>query len=774
MTLILADACIRCPALVACRSRIVWGNGPYPARVMIVGEAPGEDEDETGVPFIGRSGKKLDWMLSLASLKREDVYCTNVIKCWPGPGNPKPKKAEVDACAEYLLGEIRLVQPELVICMGLFAIGAFGVKGALKTLHGHPQRVEYDGRALTVMPMYHPAAYLRNPNLKAQVVQDWSELWKRLTPTPQMEKSYRRGFAGDLPYVEASSVAFDVETERLSPSSNPAINVGIVGFSVASRPDEALYFHRSPISLQRIKPLLEDPAVTKLCHNTKYEYMVLRQHGITLRGYHDTKLLAHLLGYTNTELKDLTYRLLGETAIRYGDVDWGDTAHVVEYGCGDADHTLQLFTPLHTAAVEAGFGRLYNDVELPLVRVVGDMELGGIPVNRERLTVLHDMLGVEVERLSSSLREAAPSVENVNSPVQLRRYLYDELKLPVTRRTVKTGVPATDEATLERHKAHPFVAALLEYRQVSKLLSTYVNRMLEDADENGYIHPQWKQVGDVNEDTAKADWSPVTGRLSSSPNFQNIPARDEEAAKPLRQCIQAPPGYSWLSFDFSQLELRVLAHYLKLLGDDSLARVYIEGRDAHVEMSAMVHAIPPSEVTDTQRKDGKKGNFAIVYGAQVPKLLEAFPWLNRESAAALRRMIFERYPGLLGYMQNTVSQAETDGAVYTAYGRRRLLPKIWSRDRKMRAEAEREAINMPIQGTGADVVKIAMLRVEALYPGAMRAQIHDDLKLLLPTSGIMEAAGRVREAMEHDYDALSVPLKVDVKWGETWGDEHKL
>jgi len=431
---------------------------------------------------------------------------------------------------------------------------------------------------------------------------------------------------------------------------------------------------------------------------------------------------------------------------------------VAPYACADADLTLQLKAVLEEQLKKEGVEKLFYEVEMPLVPLLLRMEQAGVALDLNLMREIKQAMDQEVLRLEKEIYRVVGHTFNINSTQQLGQVLFEELKLPHSRRT-KTGY-STEAAVLEELKgAHPLVPLLLEYRQLIKLKTTYVDALpaLVSPD-TGRLHTSYNQTGTV------------TGRLSSSePNLQNIPVRGEWGRK-IRQAIIAGDGRLLLSADYSQIDLRVLAH---LSQDPSLVEAFSRDEDIHTATAAQVFGVGLNEVTPDMRRVAKTVNFGVIYGMSEYGLEQATE-LSREEAAKFIAAYFEKYPGVNTYLEETKEKARNQGYVETALGRRRYIPEINSPNRQLRESAERMAINMPVQGTSADIIKLAMLSIQREVDrrglmSFMTLQVHDELVFEVYPEELEELKGIVREIMPRSLD-LRVPLKVDLKAGKNWGE----
>ena len=580
----------------------------------------------------------------------------------------------------------------------------------------------------------------------------------------------------------APLISFDTETNSLD-----YMQARIVGLSFAVAPGEAAYlplghdYAGAPQQLDlekalaAFKPLLEDAARPKLGHHLKYDAHVLANYGIALNGQRfDSMLESYVLNSVATrhDMDSAAEKYLGVKTIHYEDVagkgakqitfNQVDVDRAAEYSAEDADVTLQLHLKLWPQ-IEAlpALKAVYETIEQPLVSVLYRMERKGVLVDRELLKIQSSELAARMQELQALAHAEAGGAFNLDSPKQLQEILFGKLGIPVTRKT-PTGQPSTAEDVLEELAAtYPLPKLILEYRGVAKLKSTYTDNLPKQIDPaTGRIHTSYHQA------------VAATGRLSSTdPNLQNIPIRTKEGRR-IRQAFIAPPGRSLVAADYSQIELRIMAH---LSGDASLLQAFAEDRDVHQATAAEVFATPLGDVTANQRRSAKAINFGLMYGMSAFGLARQLG-ISRGDAQKYMDVYFERYPGVKRYMEDTRRKARETGFVETVFGRRLYLPEIQSRNQALRQYAERSAINAPMQGTAADIIKRAMISVDGWLQGSgvsacLIMQVHDELVLEVADEAVESIVGELRAHMAQAAK-LAVPLKVDVGIGRNWDEAH--
>jgi DNA polymerase-1 len=582
--------------------------------------------------------------------------------------------------------------------------------------------------------------------------------------------------------------AIDSETTGLDPRRSE-----IVGLAVSWEPGEAYYLAvRGPaedklldekLVLSELRPILEATQPVKVNQNIKFDWIVLRQHGIRLAGVVGDPMVAHYVLHADERehnMEVLSRQFLQHEVIPITDLigkkgknqlrmDQVPTARVAEYSGEDADVALRLCAMLEGDLAGANLKKLYDEVEVPLIEVLAELEYNGIRIDVPRLRRLGEEMGQQLAALEKEIYTLAGREFNIASLPQLRKVLFDELKLEPKRKTGITKVPSTDQETLEELAlVHPLPRTLLEHRKIAKLKSTYVDALPELVSPmTGRVHASFNQV------------VAATGRLSASdPNLQNIPIRTEQGGQ-IRQAFVPEPGWQLLTADYSQIELRLLAHFC---GDEELRRAFAEDRDIHSLVAAQVFGVPEKDVTSDMRRMAKTVNFGVIYGMSAFGLSRRLE-MPKEEAARFIDDYFKRYPRVLEYQDRLLTKARQQGYVTTLLGRRRRFdPQVIRPDStyQQRNQAEREAINMEIQGSAADLMKVAMLNVyrrlqEEKRQARLLLQIHDELVLEVPPDELQAVARLVHEGMAGALaDQITVPLKVEVEAGPNWLDTEPL
>ena len=602
---------------------------------------------------------------------------------------------------------------------------------------------------------------------------------------------------------ETGVVAFDTETTSLD-----AMQAELVGFSLAyqpqdatsnaSRPVRACYVplaHKSgqddllggglaegqmPIddALAQLKGLLEDPSVLKIAQNLKYDWLVMRRYGIEVRGYDDTMLISYALdaGRGGQGMDALSERWLGHKPIAYKEVagsgksavtfDFVEIDRAVAYAAEDADITLRLWQVLKPRLAAEGLASVYERLERPMVPVLGRMERRGISVDRQILSRLSGDFAQGAAAFEDEIYELAGEKFNIGSPKQLGEILFGKMSLPGGSKT-KTGQWSTSAQVLEDLAAegHELPRKIVDWRQLTKLKSTYTDAL------PGFINPETGRVH-----TSYALAATTTGRLSSSdPNLQNIPVRTAEGRK-IRTAFICEPGNRLVSADYSQIELRVLAHVADI---DALKQAFADGMDIHAMTASEMFGVPVKDMPAEVRRRAKAINFGIIYGISAFGLANQLG-IERSEAGEYIKTYFQRFPGIKDYMDNTKAFARENGYVETIFGRRAHYPDITTSNPHMRAFNERAAINAPIQGSAADIIRRAMVRMDDALDRAglaarMLLQVHDELIFEVPQDEVDKTIRVVTEIMEKSAMpavAMKVPLKVDARAADNWDEAH--
>ena len=577
--------------------------------------------------------------------------------------------------------------------------------------------------------------------------------------------------------LQEKSFAFDTETEGLDP-----LTAGLVGMSFAIREQEAWYVpvpanrEEATDIVLRLAPALQHPEIEKVGQNIKFDILALRKYGVRVKGPLFDTMLAHYL--LNPELRHgMDY--LAETYLKYKTVPIEDLIgpkgkkqasmrtvpieQIKEYAAEDADVTLRLkhyFAPL---LKQEGLESLFFEMEMPLIYVLAEMEATGVKLDTNALKQSSEVLSQQLSTLEESIYDLAGQSFNINSTKQVGEILFDKLKLDEKAKKTKTGGYSTSEEVLEKIRGkHPIVDKLLEYRGIKKLLSTYIDAL------PALIHPETGKIHTSFNQAVTA-----TGRLSSTnPNLQNIPVRDELGREIRKAFIADDDDCIFFSADYSQIELRLMAH---LSNDPHMVEAFCSGADIHAATAAKIYGIPVEEVTSDMRRKAKTANFGIIYGISVFGLAERLS-IPRAESKELIDGYFQTYPRIKEYMEESIRVAKEKGYVETLFKRKRFLPDINSHNAIVRGYAERNAINAPIQGSAADIIKLAMIRIHQRFEAEhlksrMILQVHDELNFNVRKEEFDRVKEIVLDCMEHVLQ-LRVPLIADCGEGKNWLEAH--
>ena len=580
---------------------------------------------------------------------------------------------------------------------------------------------------------------------------------------------------------QAPLAAFDTETTSLDP-----LTAQLVGLSFSVEPGQAAYvplahnYAGAPeqigveAALAILKPWLENPRQLKLGQNAKYDQHVLANHGVALAGVvHDTLLESYVLeSHQRHDMDSLATRVLGAKTITYDEItgtgakrigfDQVDIARASEYAAEDADITLQLHLGMYPRiAADDKLRYIYESIEMPAREVLFRIERNGVLVDADLLSAQSRELGQKMMELESRAHTEAGQPFNLNSPKQIAEIFFQQKGMPVVKKT-PSGAPSTDEEVLAKLALdHPLAKMLLDYREIAKLKSTYTDKLPRMVNtKTGRVHTNYGQT------------TAVTGRLASNdPNLQNIPVRTAEGRR-IREAFIAPPGSVIISADYSQIELRIMAHISE---DANLLRAFEAGEDIHRATASEMFGRPLKEVTSEERRYAKTINFGLIYGMQAFGLAQQMG-IERATAQAYIQSYFTRYPGVKRYMDETRARAKEEGFVETVFGRRLWLPEIRSSNAGRRGNAERAAINAPMQGTAADLIKLAMIATQQWLERERLAsklimQVHDELVLEVPEAE-REAVLKNLPGLMGGVAALKVPLLVEMGVGRNWDEAH--
>jgi len=569
---------------------------------------------------------------------------------------------------------------------------------------------------------------------------------------------------------------FAIDTET---SSKYPIEAELVGISISLEKGEAFYIplgHQEgknldpDFVLKSFKPILEDENIKKIGQNLKFDLEVLNNYGIELKGIgFDTMLASYLLNpsgrqnnLSNLALEYLDYKMMPISDLIGSGKKQKSFASVpiksaTKYSCEDADITLRIKETLEPKLKEFCLDKLFYEVELPLIQVLAEMELCGVSIDVDYLKEFSSQMDIELSKIVNQIYKLAGKEFNLNSPQQLSKVLFEDLGLTPIRKTAKKTIASTDFGVLEElAKTHPFPQKLLEYRQLFKLKSTYIDALPALVNKRTHrIHTSFNQT------------VTSTGRLSSSePNLQNIPIKTEMGRRIRKGIVPKDENYFLLSADYSQIELRILAHFSE---DETLLDSFYKDEDIHTRTASEVFGVPLDKVTPEQRRQAKTANFAIIYGVSAYGLSQQTGMTPKEASMFID-IYFKRYPKVQAHMEHLIEKARKDGYVTTLLDRRGYIPEIGSPNRQKREFAERVAINMPHQGSAADLIKVVMIEIAKELRGKkskMILQVHDELVFEVHKTELEEIKEMVKDKMENTIK-LKVPIKVDIKVGKNW------
>lgn len=786
--------CTDCSLHEGAQTVCLIGDGPVPCDLMIVGEAPGFREDDVRKPFAGKAGQLLDASLQEVGLNRDQFFVSNACKCRP-PENRTPTVTEIKACAQYLEGEIEAVQPKFILTVGNVGLRAVTKKSGIMKHRGEI----YERDSAKVLPTVHPAAVLRNPH--------YADVWRADLAT---FARLVRGEPGAIPprtflvlnkktlkalcqlILSADAVAYDLETSGFMEWTNDA---QIATIAVAPRPGVAfvvpIHHPEAPWEdpqriLETVGNALVYTSARRIAHNAKFDDKWLQQFGVPINAHFDTMVAAHIIDENRFKgLKPLAQILLGTDPWKDLDLSHGGAMthslnRLAIYNAKDADYTLRLYYMFRKELEKPENSRslrLFKKLMMPASKALTSIERTGLYVDADRLNRRRIEAQTELDKVGRKLTKLYGQEANWNSTRVIADLLFNKLKLPLIEQTAK-GAPSTKESVLLRlQKQHKGAALILEWRKWAKYQSTYLERWAEVRDEVGRIHPNYKLTGTV------------TGRLSSGKedgsrgpglNVQQVP-RDQF----IRSIIGAPEGWRLVEADFSQVELRIAAHYS---GDPTLQRLYQLGEDVHLARAMRMTGKPAELVTKEERKKAKAVNFGFLFGMGPDKFVTYARdnydvEVSIEEAREVRDDFFRTYSSLQRWHNRQRRLARNYKRVASLIGRTRHLPDIDSGDEKVRGEAERQAINSPVQSLASDLMLMSLVSLnkimdptEALIVGS----IHDAILFELREDKIDDWVKRIRDTMENlplrrkFGVSLDVPIVVDIKVGQHWGEGEEV
>lgn len=770
------------------------GDGPVPADVMIVGEAPGFREDEIHKPFAGKSGQLLDRELAKVGLHRKDIFLTNVNKCRP-PDNDTPNKTQMKACRPYLDAEIEAVKPKFILTVGNTALSVIKKSGIMK----HRGEV-YNLDDAVVFPTVHPAAVLRNPRYERLFQTDLSTFARIVRGEPSKTPATKVYLVTDKrtlkvmcrAIMSAATLAYDLETTGTDAHHPEAQVVTIavspkpgVSFVVPIGHPEARW--KDPVRILGIvgRAMMYSGAKI-IAHNATFDDRWMHRFGVPVDSTFDTMVAAHILDENRYKgLKVLAPMLLGVDP--WKDIDPGKAMEtpirpLARYNAKDADYTHRLYYTFRRELTQRGNERtlrLFVKLLMPASHAVTDVILHGMWLDPKRLNKRLIQVNEKLAKIDRKLRKATGTDANWNSTQQLAAILFGKLGLDPIEFTPKGAESTKESVLLQLRDESPVVGLILEWRKWFKWRSTYLQRWKDVKDENNRMHPNYKMTGTV------------TGRLSSGKdenanrkerglNVQQVP-RDPF----IRSIIGAPPGWKFVEADFSQVELRIAAHMSQ---DREMMRVFRMDEDPHLQMAMTMTGKPAHRVEKEERKKAKAVNFGFLYGMGAKKFViyardNYEVVVELDEAEDFRDKFFERYADLQRWHARQRRLVNQYKQVQSPIGRVRHLPDVDSEDKEVRAEAERQGINSPVQSLASDMMLLSMILLhEQMPPDEARivGTVHDSLLFEIREDRVAYWAPRIKFVMEHlplkkkFGCTLSVPIKVDVKIGDHWSEGEEV
>lgn len=777
--------CELCPLHEEAEHVCLMGDGKKSAEIMIIGEAPGYREDTTHRAFVGAAGQLLNKMLrEFAKLERADCYITNVAKCRP-PENRTPTRKEIKVCVEeYLLQEIERVSPKWILTLGNAALqGVIGKSGITKH-----RGTRFEFPDFTVMPSFHPAAVLRNPRYGTELAADLERFGKMVRgegggPTTKVRiiktKKHLRWLANKLRTVERFS--YDIETNSLQ-EYRPDSKIVSIAFTWEEGESAFVPIHHKSTPwktpqqvLDFLAPVIAESPAKKAAHNGKFDARWMSRFGLPVKQDFDTMLAAHMLDENRAKgLKPLSQLFLGADAYDLGD-ELKDAENVslgrlAAYNGKDTDYTFRLAkTFKKELAQEPRIARVFSHLMMPASNALVDIERRGIQVDWSRWVERNAKTQANIARLEDYMKKqyvkkSKRDTINFNSPVQVGAWLFGDMDLPILEET-KTGNPSTREAVLlQLAREHKVAAVLLKYRKWKKYLTTYLRPWAGWADESFRLHPTYKLFGTV------------TGRLScTDPNLQQVPRETF-----IRGILGAKEGHVFIEADYSQVELRIAA---MLAHEKRMLRMFAEGADIHMNTAVEVTGKTPEQVEKEERKRAKAVNFGFLYGMGAEKFVvyardNYGVDVSLADAEKFRNRFFKAYPALTPWHERQKRLAHRYKRVSSPIGRVRHLPDIDSRDKGVRGEAERQAINSPVQSLASDFTLLSMILLSE-YGIDILGLIHDALIFEVREDRVDETLPIIKETMENVLMErlqelfeleVTVPIEVELKVGSHWSE----
>lgn len=780
--------CKLCELHKTAQTVCLMGNGPVPADIMIVGEAPGFREDDVAKPFAGRSGQLLRRELENVGISPESCFITNVNKCRP-PDNRTPKASEATACRPYLERELDSVKPRFILLVGGHALKVIKKGGIMK----HRGEVYQFGDA-QVLPTVHPAAVLRNPRYEMLFKTDL-KAFARLTKGESAKASKTKTYLVQTKKhvqammkvcMAADAIAYDIESNGFN-EFDPDAQIATISLTPREGVSFVVPIHhpqsrwKDPSKLLRIVGnILLYSGAKLIAHNAKFDDRWLNRFHIPIKADFDTMIAAHVLDENRLKgLKPLSQMLLGVDA---WSIDVGSRAletplnQLAVYNAKDTDYTYRLYDVFKKELKEEANRRslrLFKRLMMPISQVLTDVERLGVWVDQERLTARRVTVAEKLDDINKRLVKIAGMQLNWNSPMQLAGLLFDQLDLPIIEMT-KGGARSTKESVLLRLRdKHEVAELLLEYRKWAKYQSTYLDGWAALMDENGRLHANYKICGTV---TGRLSSGKETGDKGRGLNAQQIP-RDSF----IRGILGAPPGWTFVECDLSQAELRIAAHYS---GDRTMQRYFRMGHDIHLATAVKVTGRPADKIDKETRKKAKAVNFGFLFGMGAAKFVDYARdnygvTVTLDEAQAVRDAFFDEYSALRPWHERQRRLARKYKQVQSLIGRVRHLPDIDSEDKEVRAEAERQAINSPVQSLSSDLNLLGMIILHNQMPrdeARIVATVHDSILFEVRDDKVEHWVPIIKHTLENlplkklFGVELDVPIVADVSVGQHWSE----
>ena len=786
--------CTKCSLYKTAQSVCLLGQGPKPAKVMFIGEAPGHREDDINKPFQGDAGKILDEIFQAIGIQRSKVYITNTVRCRP-PKNRKPKAPEIKACRVWLEYELDKVKPDYIVLLGAIALKNFPElkKASISSVRG--RFFQIDG--YSIFPTYHPAAVLYDENKKAVLRVDLENFWnavngKNVTqkngfnPRLVESKSDLEACYADLQQTKV--IALDIETESLNPWGADQITMIGLGtrttqwvIPLQHKDSEFCKLLNKPKLFRNLGRILADKKV--VAQNGKFDTLWIKvKYGVDIKVSHDTMIMSYLLDEnTPNNLKFLASTYFGAPDYDLTTDQKKGSAPLkmlAEYNANDVYYTRKLFF-LFWKKMNLDFRLMnfYRHVMMPAVEVFREIEYNGIYAQPQMLSDLKDYLAKELKKVSRKLKKYGDI--NWNSPQQVANLLFDKLELKPLDYT-ETGNPSTAESVMKRlAKKHEVAAHILKYREYFKQANTFVSSWENKALDNR-LHPTFNLIKVWEREESKGT---VTGRLScTNPNLQQVP-RDPK----LRSILQAPEGWTFVEADLSQIELRIVA---MLSGDPAMKLAFQTGQDIHIKTAEMVSGRHMSDFSGFEakewRKKAKAVNFGLVYGMGVDGFLvyardKYEVEFSYDEGEEIRERYFRTYKGLRPWYKRQIRLARLNGYVRCLSGRTRHLPNINSSNKGLRSYAERQAINSPVQGFASDITLMAAIEIHQTFTRdvvRLVGTVHDSILMEVRNDFLEGVVHKVHEIMKNPklFETLgitpTVPVLAEVSVG-AWGSGIK-